>query len=144
MSLIRCEFKVSGFEGLQFYLEKSRYESEITEKSLRNFNSKGNENMIEIIQTKIDVDYMTMYIINAARQLKMENVDLSIEYGVKIYIGEKGHDFQTITLFQLEMLNCRMSGEIELEIYLRLPNSFGTFRFQNTVFEKYLLTQFNM
>ena len=117
---------------LSLRLEKSRYEPEITEETLRNFTSNDDQNRIEIIQTKIDVLGMVMWINNAARCLKMENVDLNSDFD--IYIGQKGHAFQTVSVFELEVINCRMSGPIPL--HLRFPNSFAKFRFQNTVFEQ--------
>ena len=91
--------------------EKSQYKSEVTEETLRNFNLKDDQNRIEIIQTKIDVSYICIYINNAARHLKMENVDLEV-IDLDIYIGEQGHDCQTVSVFELEMINCRMSGRI--------------------------------
>ena len=139
MSFIRCEFK--GRVWLKLYLEKSQYESEVTEESLRNFFSKDDQNRIEIIQTKINVRCIAMYINNAARCLKMENVDVGLYFtthlvnqGLKIYIGEAGHDCQTISVFELEMINCRVFAHIGL--HLGFPNSFAKFRFENTVFEQ--------
>ena len=131
MSLIRCEFKGNGFISL--YLEKSRYEPEITEETLRNFTSKDDQNMIEIIQTKIYGTGLFIYINNAARRLKMENVELDV-YFSHIHIAEKGNDCQTVSVFELEMINCRMSIKLR-KIYLHLKNSFAKFRFENTVFE---------
>ena len=73
MSLIRCEFKHPSAYHPSAYLtlEKSWYEQEITEETLRNFKSRDDQNRIEIIQTKIDVRYIHIYINNAARRLKM-------------------------------------------------------------------------
>ena len=130
MSLIRCEFKR---RYVHVHVEKSWYEPEITGKSLEKLNSKQYQNRIEIIQTKIYVRSLHIYINNAARRLKMENVDLNFDYILDIYIGEEGHDFQTVSVFELDVINCRMSTKISL--YLTLPNSFGKFRFENTVFD---------
>ena len=82
MSLIRCEFKGHYLKGVDFYLERSQYESVITDKSLEKFNSKEYENRIEIIQTRINFGHIDIHIDNVARHLKMENVDLNVEYGV--------------------------------------------------------------
>ena len=46
----------------------------------------------------------------------------------------KGHDFQTVSVFELEVINCRISGDIRAS--LTFPNSFGKFRLENTVFEQ--------
>ena len=131
MSLIGCEFNVIT---LYLYIEKSLIEPEITEETLRNFNSRDNQNRIEIIQTNIDLYFMFIFINNAERRLKMENVELNV-INIQIGIGEKGHDCQTVSVFELEMINCRMRPSITL-LHLRSPNSFGTFRFENTVFER--------
>ena len=131
MSLIRCEFKVE--EWVSLILEKSWYEPEITGKSLEKLNSKQYQNRIEIIQTRFNLGHIEMYINNAARHLKMDNVDLSVEYVRFISTGEV-QDCQTVSVFELEVINCRMSTDIRL--HLRLPNSFAKFRFKNTVFEK--------
>ena len=61
MSLIRCEFKGNRFVILR--LEKSRYESEVTEETLRNFTSRDDQNRIEIIQTKIYVKLIILQLI---------------------------------------------------------------------------------
>ena len=133
MSLIRCEFRL-GLDVIGLVLEKSRYELEITEETLRDFKSKDDQNRIEIIQTKIDVYSLYIDINNAATCLKMENVDLDL-HDLQIHIGKEGHDFQTANFLELEMIDCRiMSGKIM--VYLGLPNSFGTFRFDNVVFER--------
>ena len=129
MSLIRCELK--GAIGL--HLEKGQYEPDITGKSLQKLNSKQYQNRIEIIQTRFNLGHIEMYINNAARHLKMENVDLSVEY-VRIISTDEGQDCQTVNVFELEVINCRMSTDIRL--HLRLSNSFAKFRFKNTVFEK--------
>ena len=50
MSLIRCEFK--EFTQVIVILEKSWYESEVTGKTLRHFNSRDDTNRIKFIQTK--------------------------------------------------------------------------------------------
>ena len=50
MSLIRCEFK--EFTQVILILEKSWYESEVTGKTLRHFNSRDDTNRIKFIQTK--------------------------------------------------------------------------------------------
>ena len=133
ISLFRCEFK--GNWWLLLTLEKSWYEPEITEETLRNFTSRDDQNRIEIIQTKIHVSYMSIDINNAARRLNMENVDLDVD--VNIYIGEEG---QTVSVFELEMINCRMSFDSRvsghIQLHLELPNSFAKLRFENTVFER--------
>ena len=136
MSLIRCEIK-GGFTVVTLRLEKGWYESDITEETLRNFNSRDDQNMIEIIQTRFNVSSMRIYINNAARRLKMENVDLDV-YNMHIsighiYIGEQGHDSETVSIFELEMINCRVSGDIEPS--LTNINSFAKFRFESTVFD---------
>ena len=131
MSLIRCEFKVE--EQVSLILEKSQYEPEVTGKSLEKLNSKQYQNRIEIIQTRFNLGHIEMYINNAARHLKMENVDLSVEYVRFISTGEV-QDCQTVSVFELEVINCRMSTDSRL--HLRLPNSFAKLRFKNTVFEK--------
>ena len=134
MSLIRCEFK----RAIKLTLEKSRHEPEITEETLKNFSSTEDQNRIEIIQTKIEAVFINMYINNAARQLKMENVELDV-YFSRIHIAEKGNDCQTVSVFELEMVNCRMPiqlGKICIEFYLHLKSSFAKFRFDNTVFEQ--------
>ena len=133
MSLIRCEFK--WIRQVSLYLEKSQYESEVTGETLGNFKSRDDQNRIEIIQTKIHVSVMRIYINNAARRLKMENVDLHVSYhGPYIYIGEEEHDFQTVSVLELEMINCRVSADIPLG--LTYINSFAKLRFENTVFEE--------
>ena len=137
MSLIRCEFK--GDYGAYLNIEKSQNEPEITEETLRNLSFNEYSNRIEFIQTKIDVRYLQIYVkSNVARCLKMENVDLDVRYGPNIYIGEEGHDWQKVSVFELEMINCRVSGHIEP--YLTFPNSFAKFRFENTVFERIVLS----
>ena len=125
MSLIRCEFETL----VNLHLPKSQYEPEITEETLRNFNSRDDQNRIEIIQTQIDS--VNIYINSAARHLKMENVDLRLG---EISIGKEGQDFHTVSVFELEAINCRVSAKIQL--HLELPNSFAKFRFENTVFER--------
>ena len=62
----------------------------------------------------------------------MENVEIDINYYLHIDIGEEGQDFLTVSIFELEMINCRVSGYIAP--YLTFPNSFAKFRFENTVF----------
>ena len=111
-------------------VDRSRYESEITEETLRNFNSRDDHNRIEIIQTKINVWQLHIGINNAARCLQMENVDLDVY--ISIVIGKEGHDCQTVSVFELEMINCRVSAKIPL--HLTYINSFAKFRFENTVF----------
>ena len=120
MSLIRCEFKVK--EWVNLILEKSQYEPEITGK----LNSKLYQNRLEITQTRFNLGHIEMYINNAARHLKMENVDISVEYVRIISTGEV-QNCQTVSVFELEVINCRMSTDIQL--HLRLPNSFAKFRF---------------
>ena len=134
MSLIRCEFK--GRPEVRLILEKSRYESEITRKTLRHFKSRDDHNRIEIIQTKIYGIDLYISINNAARRLKMENVDLNSD--LYISIGEEGHDCQTVSLLELEMINCRVSGQIRP--YLTFSNSFAKFRFESTVFDRISLS----
>ena len=129
-----CEFK--GHDTFVILrLEKSRYESEVTGETLRNFYSREDQNIIEIIQTRFTAN-IKIYIINAARRLRMKNVDsdLSISDYIDIYIGEKGHNYQTLSVFELEMINCRLSGQIRL--FLTFPNSFAKFKFENTGFEE--------
>ena len=63
----------------------------------------------------------------------MENVNFSVHDYLGIYIG-KMHDFKTVSVFEIEVINCRMSTDIQ--IHLTLPNSFSKFRFENTVFDK--------
>ena len=60
----------------------------------------------------------------------MENVDLN-SY-LDIHIGNKWHDCDTVSVFELEMINCWVFTRIKL--HLTFPNSFATFRFENTVF----------
>ena len=133
ISLIRCEFK--GDYDVYLNIEKSQNEPEITEETLRKFSFNKYPNRIEFIQTKIDVRYLQIYVkSNVARHLKMENIDLGVHYYLDIYIGEEGHDFQTVSVFELDVINCRMSAS--MKFYLRLPNSFAKFWFGNTVFEK--------
>ena len=139
MSLIRCEFKGNRFISL--YLEKSRYEPEITEETLINFNSKDDQNRIKFIHTRFDVGFIKMYINNTKRQLKMENVEIEIS-AIDIHIGEKGHDCQTVSVFELEMINCGVS--INIVPYLTFPNSFAEFRFENTDLKEFLWIQFKM
>ena len=137
MSLIRCEFK--GRYGLDviLILDKSQDESEVTEETLRNFNSRDDQNRIEMIQTKIDVRYLQIYVnYNVVRGLKMENVDLGVNPVFDIYIGEKGQDCQAVSVFELYVINCRMLDVVSsIHLSLRLPNSFSKFRFENTVFK---------
>ena len=109
MSLIRCELK--GAIGL--HLEKGQYEQEMTGKSLEKLNSKQYQNRIEIIQTRFNLGHIEMYINKAARHLKMENVDLSVKYVRIISTGEV-QDCQTVSVFELEVINCRMSTDIQL------------------------------
>ena len=52
----------------------------------------------------------SIYINNVARHLKMEKVDLNSD--LHIHIGEEGHDCQTVSVFDLEMINCRMSYQV--------------------------------
>ena len=130
MSFIRCEFKGNRLVILR--LEKSQYEPEIIEETLRNFKSRDNHNRIEIIQTKIHVSFMHIYINNAARCLKVENVDLNSD--LDIYFGGQLHDFQTVSVFELEMINCRVFAFIGLD--LGFPNSFAKLRFESIVFKK--------
>ena len=69
MSLIRCRFKERYTfvePEVKLYLEKSQYEPEITEETLRHFKSRDDQNRIEIIQTKIHVSFMHIYINNVA------------------------------------------------------------------------------
>ena len=139
MSLIRCEFK-GRITTVTLILEKSRYEPEIIEETLRHFNSRDDHNRIEIIQTKMHLSHLYIYINNAARRLKMENVDLDLHgyfdlyCALDIYIGEEGHDCDTVSVLDLEMMNCRVLASIRP--FLRLLNSFAKFRFENTVFER--------
>ena len=140
MSLIRCQFR-GGFTVVTLILEKSWYESEVTAETLRNFTSKGDQNRIELIQTKIDVQSLHIHINNVERRLKMENVNLDVylnvglgAHGLNIYIGREGHDCQKVSLLILEMINCIISNDIRL--HLILPNSFAKLRFENTVFEE--------
>ena len=133
MSLIRCEIK--GNQWVTLILEKSRYEPDITAETLRHFTSNDDHNRIEIIQTKIHVVIITLYINNVARRLKMENVDLNSI--LIIYIGEEGHDCQTVSVLDLEVINCRVSGYIRP--YLTNINSFAKLRFEDTVFEQIFL-----
>ena len=96
MSLIRCEIK-GRYTEVELRLEKSQYESEITEETLRNFTSRDDQNRIEIIQTTIDVYSLNIHINNVARRLKMENVELYVYYS-RIHIAEKGNDCQTVCI----------------------------------------------
>ena len=135
MSLIRCEFK--GRPDIRLILEKSQYEPDITEETLRHFTSRDDHNRIEIIQTKMHVSFMRIYINNVARRIKMENVDLDVN--VNINIEEEGHDCQTVSVYELEMINCRIGFHPyspKIRLHLRLTNSFAKFRFKNTVFER--------
>ena len=134
MSLIRCEFKHHSIVNMIF--EKSQDESEVTEETLRNFTSRDDQNRIEIIQTKIDVRGLHVSINNAARRLKMENVDFNSELG--IYFGKEWHDCETVSVFELEMIYCRVFAFIWLD--LRFPNSFAKLSFENTVFEQIALS----
>ena len=45
----------------------------------------------------------------------------------------KVQDIQTVSVFELDVINCRVFAAIG--VYLTLPNSFGKLRFENTVFE---------
>ena len=114
MSLIRCEIK--GNRGVILILEKSQYEPDITEETLRHFKSRDDHNRIEIIQTKINISFMRIYINNVARHLKMEKVDLNFDYELHIYIGEQGHDSDTVSVFELVMINCRVFYWVGLRI----------------------------
>ena len=120
MSLIRCEFKGHSLKGVQFYFEKGQYEPEITEESLEKFNSKEYENRIEIIQTRINFGHIDIHIDIVARHLKMENVDLSVEYGVRIFSGMKVQDIQTVSVFELDVINCRVFAIIGLHLTVEL------------------------
>ena len=125
ISLIRCELKGHSFQGVILYLEKSQYEPEITEKCLEKFNSKQYKNRIEIIQTRFNLGHIEMYINNTARHLKMENVDLSVEYGVRIISGGNEQDCQTVSVFELEVINCRVMALIfEIGLTLFPPSSY--------------------
>ena len=134
MSLIRCEFK--GYICVNLTLEKSRYESEITVETLGNFTSMDDQNRIEIIQTKIDVALIRIYINNVARRLKMENVDFNSNLG--IYFWKEGHDCKTVSVFELEMIYCRVFTFIWFD--LTFQNSFAKLSFENTVFEQIALS----
>ena len=68
-----------------------------------------------------------------ARHLKIENVDLNVEYGVRIFSGMKVQDIQTVSVFELDVINCRVFAIMAL--HLTLPNSFRKLRFENTVSE---------
>ena len=133
MSLIRCEFKWRhGLDViLILMLDKSQDESEVTEETLRNFNSRDYQKRIEIIQTKIDVRYLQIYVNNnVVRGLKMENVDLGVNPVLDIYIWEKGQDCQAVSVFELYVINCRMLDMVtSIHLSLILPNSFSKFRF---------------
>ena len=131
MSLIRCEFRV---DDVRLILEKSQYEPEVTEETLRHFISNDDKYRIEFIQIIINASDLTIHINNAVRRLKMENVDLEIYFHYEILIGEEGHDFQIVSVFELDVINCRMSASIRP--FLILPNSFLKFKFENTVFEQ--------
>ena len=116
-------------------LEKSRYEPDITAETLRHFTSRDDQNRIEIIQTKIHVSPMRIYINNVARHLKMEKVDLNSD--LHIHIGEEGHDCQTVSVLDLEVINCIISSYIRP--YLTNINSFAKLRFESTVFKRIFL-----
>ena len=132
MSLIGCWFFI-GNKEVTLYLEKSRYESEITEESLRYFYLNKYQNRIEIFQTIfVSVRFMSIFINNVARHLKVEAHLCA--HVLHIYIGQKGHDCQKASVFDLEIINCRVSGHIAP--YLTFPNSFAKFRFENTDFDR--------
>ena len=132
MSLIRCDFALI-YKTLLLRLEKSQYEPEVTGETLGNFKSRDDHNRIEIIQTKINVWQLHIGINNAAKRLKMENVDLDVFVLLHIYIGEKGHDSDTVSVFELEVINCRVS--VDIKPSLTFINSFAKFRFESTVFD---------
>ena len=139
MSLIRCEFK--GERGVILILEKSQYEPEITEETLRNFNSNKYQNRIEIIKTTIGVHYLAIHVDNVARHLIMENVYFDIKYTFYINIRvQTPNNCRSVSVFELEVVNCRTSATIHIRISLILTNSFAKFRFENTLFEEIYLS----
>ena len=47
----------------------------------------------------------------------MEDLDV---YNTNIYIGSERHDSQTVSVFEIEMINCRVSGHIDPQLTYKL------------------------
>ena len=133
MSLIRCEFKGEDTH-LLLHLERSYYEPEET---LKKINSNNSHNRIEIIQTRIDVVDLDLYIDNKVlRGLRMENVQLDV-----VDVGDYNHgsfniivEHGSVSVFELEVNNSGIAGRILIQ--KTSPSISGKFQFENTVFDE--------